>query len=62
MTRYPDSIPPVPRTMQSAFGPHTDSALHPMPEAPRQHPADWAILAISVCVVLALIAEWRGWI
>ena len=26
------------------------------------HLSDWAILAISGCVVLALIAEWRGWI
>ena len=62
MTRYPNSIPPNPRTLAEAFGPYTDHALHPMPETSRQHPASWAILAIGICVVAAMAAERLGWI
>ena len=62
MIRYPNSIPPAPRTLQAAFGPYTDRTLNPMPEPVRQHPANWAILAIGVCVVAWLLAERCGWL
>ncbi len=53
-----------PRTMQEAFGPHTDDALHPLPE-PRTWGAEdrivtWLMIVLAACLVLAVVvgAEW----
>ena len=63
MTRYPNSIPPVPRSMASAFGPYTDHALHPMPDAPRAHPAEKLLLGAAIlAALLSLAATFGGWL
>ena len=62
MTRYPNSIPPAPRSMQAAFGPYTDTALHPMPDPPSAHPAEKLILGAAIlAALLSLAAKFGGW-
>ena len=51
-----------PRTLAEAFGPYTDHDLHPMPDAPSAHPAEWATLVIGAVLALGWLAERCGWI
>lgn len=53
-----------PRTMQAAFGPHTDNNLQPMPEA--DPPFDWqdrvVIWGSAATAVICLVLALAGWI
>lgn len=56
--------PKLPRTMQEAFGPYTDDALHPIPEPRTWGTEDrivtWLMIVLAACLVLAVVvgAEW----
>ena len=62
MIRQFHVIPPAPRSMQAAFGPYTDHALHPMPDRPSAHPAEWVTVAIGAVLALVWLSDRCGWI
>lgn len=43
-----------PRTLQQAFGPYTDSKLHPMREPRTRHAQDWLLYAVAVVAVVVV--------
>jgi hypothetical protein len=43
-----------PRTMQSAFGPYTDSILYPMRDPARPRLWVWIVVYLTAAIVLAL--------
>lgn len=56
------STRPVPRSMQEAFGPHTDDSLHPLPSrrAP-WHKSDTIVTLACAAATVALIAIIAIW-
>jgi hypothetical protein len=45
-----------PRTLQQAFGPYTDSRLHPMPDHQPMRLCDKVMYAASAIALIAVIA------
>ena len=43
-----------PRTLQQAFGPYTDSTLHPMREPRNRRRQDWALYVVAVVAAVVL--------
>lgn len=52
-----------PRTMQQAFGPHTDHRLHPMPQQPSTAERIYGVLlatVIGVMLAASLVHWWSS--